>query len=259
MTQPFWEVHQGEGPFLLLVHGFLSSRSQWLFNLKPLQRYCQPVVMELYGHGRSPSPSDPERYHPSAYIDAMEAIRSELGSKQWYVCGYSLGAALTIRYALTFPERVVGHIFTNSASAFAAPDTVRSWSKNGADSANRLRQGGVQAIERIPVHPRHARRLPSRIYDALVTDSKLLDVEGVAKTLEHTMPGLSVRHELHLNSRPTLLVCGRFETSFRPHREFAEKKMPHLTVQEADTGHAVNMQAADTFNAAIETFVQSTS
>ena len=73
------------------------------------------------------------------------------------------------------------------------------------------------------------------------------------------MPGLSVRRELHLNSRPALLVCGRFETGFQPHREFAEEKMPHLTVRETDTGHAVNMQGADIFNAAIETFVQSTS
>ena len=170
-----------------------------------------------------------------------------------------MGSSLTIRYALTFPERIVGHIFTNSASAFAAPDTVRSWTENGADSANRLLQGRVKAIERIPVHPRHAPRLPSRIYDALVADSKLFNVEGIDKTLQHTMPGLSVRHQLHQNSRPTLLVCGRFESSFRPHREFAERKMPHLTVQEVDTGHAVNMQAAETFNKAVETFVQSTS
>lgn len=259
MTEPFWEVHEGDGPFLLMVHGFLSSRSQWLPNLNVLQRYCQPVVMELYGHGRSPSPEEPELYHAAAYVEAMDAIRSKLCTERWYVCGYSLGAALTIRYALTYPERVFGHIFTNSASAFAAADTVRSWAKNGTTSANRLRQGGAKAIERIPVHPQHARRLPKRIYDALVADSKLLDVEGIANTLEHTMPGLSVRHELHQNSRPALLVCGRFEAAFRPHREFAEKQMPSLTVREADTGHAVNMQGADTFNAAIQTFVQSNS
>ena len=259
MTEPFWEVHEGRGPFLLLVHGFLSSRSQWLSNLDELQQHCQPVVMELYGHGRSPSPNESEQYHASAYVEAKEAIRCELGTPQWYVCGYSLGAALTIRYALTFPERIFGHIFTNSASAFAEPDTVRSWTANGASSANKLRQGGVKAIERIPVHPRHARRLPRQIYNALVADSKLLDVDGGANTLEHTMPGLSVRHELHLNTRPALLICGRFETSFQSHREFAEKKMPHLTVRETDTGHAVNMQGAETFNAAVETFIQSTS
>ncbi|MCH2354682.1 MAG: alpha/beta fold hydrolase, partial [Pseudomonadales bacterium] len=81
MPQPFWEVHAGEGPFLLLVHGFLSSRSQWLSNLKALQQHCQPVVMELYGHGRSPSPNEPGPYHAAAYVQAMEAIRSKLGAK----------------------------------------------------------------------------------------------------------------------------------------------------------------------------------
>ena len=52
----------GTGPYLLLVHGFLSSRAQWRPNLEGLRRFCRPVVVELWGHGRSPTPDDPEAY-----------------------------------------------------------------------------------------------------------------------------------------------------------------------------------------------------
>jgi pimeloyl-ACP methyl ester carboxylesterase len=44
------DVHAGNGPFLLLVHGFLSGRSQWGPNLEALSRVCRPVVGAEAGH-----------------------------------------------------------------------------------------------------------------------------------------------------------------------------------------------------------------
>ena len=34
------DVHPGEGPPMLLMHGFLSSRSQWRANLAALAAVC---------------------------------------------------------------------------------------------------------------------------------------------------------------------------------------------------------------------------
>ena len=31
-----WDVHPGTGPYLLLVHGFLTGPTQWLLNLEAL-------------------------------------------------------------------------------------------------------------------------------------------------------------------------------------------------------------------------------
>ena len=58
MRLPYYEVHPGEGPYALFVHGFLSSRAQWLPNLNQLSTVCRPVVVELFGHGRSTSPAE---------------------------------------------------------------------------------------------------------------------------------------------------------------------------------------------------------
>ena len=50
---PYWEVHDlGQGPYMLMVHGFLSSRAQWRINLPALGAFCRPVLLELLGHGR---------------------------------------------------------------------------------------------------------------------------------------------------------------------------------------------------------------
>lgn len=255
MVEPYWEVHDGRGPYLLLVHGFLSSGAQWLLNIDALSAVCRPVTLELYGHGRSPVPESLEHYETPRYAAAIDGIRERLDAESWFVCGYSLGAAISIRYALDYAERIRGHIFTNSASAFAERRLSDAWRANARESAARLRAGGRAAVERIAVHPRRARRLPSRVHEALLADAARIDPAGIANAMESTMPTASVRDELGRNTKPALLVCGRFEKRFAPHRAHAEAVMPHLDVVEVDTGHAVNMAAADAFNAHVAAFI----
>ena len=252
---PYWEVHPGNGPFLLLLHGFLCSRAQWTPNLAALGAVCRPVVAELYGHGRSPSPDDVGLYAPDSYAATLDAIRAELGAESWFVGGGSLGGALALRYALTRPEVVQGVIFTNSMAAFAPMDQVSQRAEDGARSAERIRMRGMDEIDRIRVHPRHARRLPREIHEALLEDARQLDPEGVANTVRHTTPRASVRDELRAVRVPALLACGRFERRFQPHRDFAAASMPGLAVVDMDAGHAVNMQVAGHFNRAVIDFL----
>ncbi len=251
--EPHWDVHDGDGPHLLLIHGFLSSRAQWRPNIAALSAVCRPVTMELYGHGRSPSPTAADRYQAHHYAAAIDAIREQLGAATWFVCGYSLGAALSIRYALDYPQRLGGHVFTNSTSAFADAKLIASWSD--AEPAHRVRAGGTAAVAGLAAHPRHARRLPKPIRAALLEDAELIDPGGVANTLEYTLPTASARDAIRHNQAPTLLVHGRLERRFAAHRAHAAATMPGLTVVDVDAGHAVNLQAADAFNAAATAFI----
>lgn len=253
--QLHFEVHDGNGPYLLLLHGFLMSRAQWLLNLEELATVCRPVVAELWGHGKSPAPDLPELYHPDAYVAQFEAIRRSLGIERWWVCGYSLGAGLTIRYALTHPDHVAGHLFTNSTSGFADAAQVEAWRSGAADAAQKIEAGGIDSIERMPVHPRHAKRLPVELYDALMIEAAALDPRGVANTLRYTNPNVTVRTRLHGNVVPALLICGTQETRFAPHREFARAQMPNLSIVDLHVGHGVNMEDVRGFNRAVSTFI----
>ncbi len=250
-----YDVHEGRGPHLLLVHGFLMSREQWRDNLAALARVCRPVVVELWGHGRSPSPQQSAAYTPAGYVDEFERVRRELGIERWWLCGYSLGAGLTINYALTHPQRVFGHAFTNSTSAFADAQQIADWRDNAEAAAARIETGGIDAIEKMPVHPRHAKRLSPPLYDALMRESARLAPRGIANTLRYTNPNVSVRTRIAHNSVPALLICGRAERRFQTHRDHAEAAMPHLTIVDLDVGHGVNMEDVAGFDAALTAFV----
>lgn len=250
------EVRPGQGPYALFVHGMLTSRAQWLTNLEALASVCQPVVVELLGHGRSPAPQRPDAYDPAAYVASFESIRRSLDVERWFLIGQSLGGALTMRYALDHPDRVLGHVFTNSSSALADEARRAEVARTIPAVADRIEARGADAITALPQHPSRGRRLPEHIKAALVADAALLDPAGVARTLRHTVPGSSCRRRAPHNRVPTLLVNGTRERGFREARRYAEQTMPHLTVVEADAGHAVNIQAADTFNAAVASFIR---
>jgi 2-succinyl-6-hydroxy-2,4-cyclohexadiene-1-carboxylate synthase len=250
-----WQLHDGEGPALLLVHGFLTSPRQWLLNLPALARHCRPVTVALWGHGGAPAPVDPALYHPDAYVEEFERIRDELALDHWFLLGYSLGAGLTIRYALTHPERIAGHIFTNSTSALADRVRVAEIRSGAAAAAEHILDGGHAAMARIPVHPRHARKLPGLVYDALVADAAHHAPSGIANTIRYTSPESSVRDELPRNRRPALLVCGSRERRFQPLRTVAAETMPGLEIVDLDAGHGMNMERPEEFNAAVAAFI----
>ena len=239
-----------------MVHGFLAGRALWQANLEALGAVATPIVVELYGHGRSPSPLEPLAYHPDTYVAAFEEIRSELGLDRWLVLGHSLGAALTLRYALDHPDRVIAHIFTNSASALAGPewrDAMVMGVDAEADRILRARPDPPGAQQRQPssLAPHRSRRAQP----ALAADVPLLQPRGVSGTLRHTGPASTVRERIGGNTRPTLLVAGRKERVFVEPCQYVQTAMPRLTVTRLDAGHSPNAEAPDAFNDAAVAFI----
>jgi pimeloyl-ACP methyl ester carboxylesterase len=241
---------------MLLVHGFLSSRAQWLPNLESVSQIARPVVVELFGHGRSPSPDDPAAYAPQNYVAEFERIRERLGADRWLVCGQSLGAALTLRYAIDCPKRIIAHVFTNSMSALAEDGWAERVRPGLEAQARRLAEGGHDVLREHPLSPLRNRRLSAELREAFAADAELLDPAGIARTGLFTVPESSVRARVGSNSLPTLLTVGEREKQFAPYRQFATSSMPMLELAAIDAGHAPNLDAPAAFNDAVIAFVR---
>ena len=251
------ETHGRSGPHILLVHGMLSSRAQWMYNVAELAAVCRLVVVELMGHARSPSPEGVELYSPAHYVAEFEAIREEVGADRWFICGQSLGAALTLRYSLDHPDRVIGQVFTNSNSALADREWARRVLPLMEAQSRRLESEGRAALDGHPLHPGRGGRLPVEAREALVADYALHSVGGIAKTGLYTVPQSSVRERARHIGVPTLLVAGEREKGFAEARRFAEENIPGITSVALDAGHAVNLEAAAEFNRSVTDFIKS--
>jgi pimeloyl-ACP methyl ester carboxylesterase len=250
-----FDVHgDGDKPYLLLVHGFLSSRAQWRPNIAALSKVTTPVTVDLLGHGRSASPAEPEAYSVAAYVARFEALREHLGAERWFICGQSFGAGLTIRYALEYPDRVIGQVFTNSVSGLSPP--MSNSPRERAVRAAALSDGGRAALKALPFYPRPSKRLPPEYWEDLVADAELADPAGIAQAMSATVPDLSVAADLSRITVPTLLVNGMREAAFQPLRDIAVRDIAGLTVVDVENGgHSVNIDSAAAFDAAVTDFI----
>ncbi|WP_439817432.1 alpha/beta fold hydrolase [Zavarzinia sp. CC-PAN008] len=248
------EVHEGTGPHLLLLHGFLSSRAQWRVNLAGLARVCRPVVVELLAHGRSAAPEDETPYRVASYVAAFEHLRQRLGAERWAVCGQSFGAGITWRYALSHPDRVLAQVATNSMSAFQPAGKLGTPAQI-AERAAAIAAGGAEAIAALPFHPSNARRFPDAVRDEMVADAALIPAEGLARCMAVTVPGLSVAADVAATRVPSLLVNGLWEKSFQPLRQALPGQLPGVEVVDLEGGHSINVEVADGFNAAVGAFL----
>lgn len=241
-------VHEGNGPFCLMVHGALGSRSYWNENLDALADVCTPVVVELWGHGQSPSPADEEAYSIESYSQHFELLREELGTDRWLTIGQSMGAALTLHYGLAHPERVIAQVITNSSSAFANPD---EWVKRNTDMvrpmAERVRAEGVGSLRDEWVNPSRSTRIPEATRSIMVAEFEEHQTEGVVGSFAITNRHLALGERVLDVSVPTMLTLGTDEKRFLPLVDQA-RRIPGIEIADVVASHAVNAQNGPDWN-----------
>src|SRR5437870_6710921 len=104
----------GEGPTLLLVHGFGGAASNWAAVAPALAERCRVLVPELPGHGASSGfPAPPERLDP--YAERLALLLERATAWPAVVVGHSLGGVVALRLAVRRPELVRGLVLAGSA------------------------------------------------------------------------------------------------------------------------------------------------
>jgi pimeloyl-ACP methyl ester carboxylesterase len=100
----------GDGPPIVLVHGFASTKEVnwvvpgWVDALTRAGR--RAIALDNRGHGASSKLYEPVAYHSATMAEDVRALMDHLGLARADVMGYSMGALITAFLALAHPERV---------------------------------------------------------------------------------------------------------------------------------------------------------
>ncbi|MBS02956.1 MAG: hypothetical protein CMQ24_09660 [Gammaproteobacteria bacterium] len=242
-----YEVAGTTGPAMLLVHGFLSSTTQWLPNVDRLSANHRVVMADLWGHGGSPTP-EPNAFSIARYLEEFEHIRETLGIERWAVGGQSYAAGLAIRYAIQYPERTTAVITTNSRSAFGEPIQRQAGPRSAPPDAD------TTGNRHIPVHPIHAKRLPQDLKDKLVEAADGVTPEALERS-GLLAPDLNAMALLDQVPVPMLLANGKYEKRFQAAVATVREHHPKIEVVDMPGGHAVNIDAAEAFDTALVRFL----
>lgn len=121
-------VTQGEGPLLLLLHGFSQYWWTWRNFLGAFAaRGYQTVAMDIRGYGNSDHP--PRGYDPYTLSQDVAGVIGSLGAREATIIGHDVGGLLGFTTAAFHPQVVNGLV------AISAPHPLRlrqAWARNRA-------------------------------------------------------------------------------------------------------------------------------
>ncbi len=127
-------VHiQGNGPDVILLHGFPDSSQVWRNQIPALaQAGYRVIVPDLRGCGESDAPSGRHNYTLDILVRDVTALMDHLGIKKAFLVGHDWGAILGWFVAIEHPDRVeryvamsVGH--PTSYKKGGIEQKLRSW------------------------------------------------------------------------------------------------------------------------------------
>jgi pimeloyl-ACP methyl ester carboxylesterase len=142
-TRISFEV-EGDGPPLLLLHGFSNDRTMWsrIGWVGRLRADFTVITMDIRGCGDSEKPELAAAYSLDRHLADIKAVLSSCGVGRPVVWGWSLGATI----ALHFAKRGEPVATVASGSYFGpifTPTYVESWLADSSTELERARWQGL--------------------------------------------------------------------------------------------------------------------
>ena len=100
----------GQGPPLLLLHGFPQTKAIWSQVAPELAKNFTVVAADLRGYGASSKPhgkSDHSTYSKKSMATDQHALMKGLGFHEFFLLGHDRGGRVSHRLAMDFPESVL--------------------------------------------------------------------------------------------------------------------------------------------------------
>lgn len=106
---------KGEGPAIVLLHGYTESRQIWVNFADSLSKHYTVITPDLPGHGESDFLPD---LSMDKMADAIYALLEHLEIDEYSMIGHSMGGYITLQYVKKFPDKINGFgLFHSNASA----------------------------------------------------------------------------------------------------------------------------------------------
>src|SRR4051812_8303487 len=239
-----YEVH-GDGPTLLLTHGYSSTSTMWQGQIAALSKHHKLVLWDMRGHGRSDYPDDPAAYSEALTVADIAALLDAVGAGQAIVGGLSLGGYMSLAFYRSHPERVRALLVIDTGPGFKKDEAREAWNKRALENADRFDREGLAVLkslsaERASVAHRDASGL-ARAARGMLTQRDA----GVIETL----PRIKV---------PSLVVVGADDTPFLAASDYMAAKIPGAQkVVIPAAGHAANIDQPQAFIDAVLPFLDS--
>src|SRR5437868_144683 len=106
----------GDGPGLLLVHGFGGAKEDFTDHVPALARDHTVVVFDHRGHGESDKPDDPAAYSLERLAADVLQVADAVHFPSFRLLGHSMGGMVTRKVVLEAPDRVDAFVMMDTSA-----------------------------------------------------------------------------------------------------------------------------------------------
>jgi pimeloyl-ACP methyl ester carboxylesterase len=238
----YYEVH-GQGPVILLTHGYSATSQMWAGQIDALSKDHTLVIWDMRGHGQSDSPDDPALYSEAATVADMAALLDHVGAKSAIVGGLSLGGYMSLAFHRVHPARVRALLIIDTGPGYRNDEARDGWNKNALKTAERYETEGLAVLERGSAERRTALHRSAKGL-ALAARGMLTQRDAGVIT---SLPDIRV---------PSIVVVGSEDTPFLAASDYMASKIPGARKAVIEgAGHAANIDRPEAFNSALLEFL----
>ena len=238
----YYEVH-GDGPPLILTHGYSSTSAMWKGQVEALSRHHKLVLWDMRGHGQSDYPDDLQAYSEALTVGDIAALLDTVGVRRAVVGGLSLGGYMSLAFYRAHPERVSALLIIDTGPGFKKDDAREAWNKRARETADRFDREGLEVLKSAS---RERSTVSHRDATGLARAARGMLTQRDARVIE-ALPDIKV---------PSLVVVGADDTPFLAASDYMAAKIPGARKAVIPAaGHAVNIDQPQAFINAVLPFL----
>ncbi|MDY6854257.1 MAG: alpha/beta hydrolase [Thermodesulfobacteriota bacterium] len=227
---------------LIFIHGAGGNSKIWEFQLHYFKDEYNPILIELPGHGESKGNGEKDI---GSYIQWMKKIIECLDLKTCFMIGHSMGGAITLSFALKYPEYLDAVILVGTGVRLKVRQVI-------LDSIKEDFEGSVKLMSTF-LYSEH-------------TPAKYIEMgeEELLKTRPEILYGdfsacntFDILNEIKKIKLPALITCGAEDklTPVKYSRFLNENINRSKLVIIEDAGHMVMIEKSKEFNTEVQDFV----
>lgn len=244
---------EGEGPPLVLIHGFSTGSFIWDPVVPSLARRFQIFRYDHRGHGDSSVPAGP--YRIQDFVDDLDAILNYFGLKHINLVGHSMGGRTALLFALQHMDKL-NRLLLVGASGSAPEGEQRERFERLKEIAQK--QGMVAVFD----SDLYAFALPDKWKSgpereaARIRFSKMTS-EGFCAAADAILATPNMRDRLGEISVPTWVCAGELDIGPIAFNELCRSRIPNCTqIVIPGCGHYPMTDASDSFLKKMEEYLE---
>lgn len=238
----------GQGPPLVLLHGFPLSCEMWQPQRAALQSDFRVITPDLRGMGRSTVPAT--SYSMDGYAADVAALLTHLKLDRVLIGGMSMGGYVVFAFLRRYRQHVRGLILIDTQ---AAADDDETRAKRSA-LIDKVRVEGAEAIaDTSKMFSQHTHTTQPELVERMALIMRATAVDGIVGALTAMIERPDATPVLQDTEVPALVVVGQEDPLTPPDEAQAmQAALPDAELLVLDgAAHAANLEQPEVVNHAI--------